>query len=182
MCCGNCGKRGNAAAAVFRVSRKIHEQIERADHLMGLLPGARTDWIPALPGARSLGWLLANAGLPGGFLRGFVCGAAGGTRAFLEVARRRNSCELRHRRGAGALAMYRDRIDEGFAVLVDEDLSRRLATVFVLEGEMVMTLLLGNLEHLTSHKYQLFVYVRMAGVEAGTRDLYQFRNQKTERT
>lgn len=80
------------------------------------------------------------------------------------------------------MAVYRDRIDEGFAVLQDADLGRRLPTVFVPEGETVMTLLLGNLEHLISHKYQLFVYVRMAGVEAGTRDVYQFRNQKTERT
>jgi hypothetical protein len=162
---------------------KIHEQIERADHLMSLLPGVRPEWTPAIPGARPLGWLLAHMQ---DCLAGFC--------AVLYAARPEDLAHFSKLRDQGIpascgiaeararMAVYRDRIDEGFGVLADEDLRRRLATVFVLEGEMVMTLLLGNLEHLVSHKYQLFVYVRMAGVEAGTRDLYQFRNQKTERT
>ena len=161
---------------------KIHEQIERADHLMSMLPEASQDWTPALPGARPLGWLLAHIQ---DCLAGF-CAVLYAVRP-VELAHFSKLCDEGMPASCGIaeararMAVYRDRIDEGFAALADEDLSRRLATVFVLEGEMVMTLLLGNLEHLVSHKYQLFVYVRMAGVEAGTRDLYQFRNQKTER-
>jgi len=47
--------------------------------------------------------------------------------------------------------------------------------VFVAEGETVLTLLLGNLEHLINHKHQLFLYLKLAGVSASTPDLYQFR-------
>jgi hypothetical protein len=39
------------------------------------------------------------------------------------------------------------------------------------------TLLLGNLEHLINHKHQLFMYVKLMGVAAGTRDLYRFRGE-----
>jgi hypothetical protein len=38
-----------------------------------------------------------------------------------------------------------------------------------------MTLLLGNLEHLVNHKYQLFFYLKMLGVPLGTPDLYRLR-------
>jgi hypothetical protein len=44
------------------------------------------------------------------------------------------------------------------------------------EGELLMTLLLGNLEHLISHKYQLLISLTLAGVAAGTRDVYRFRS------
>ena len=49
------------------------------------------------------------------------------------------------------------------------------ATVFVPEGETLMTLLLGNLEHLLNHKYQVFLYLKLAGVAVGSRDVYRFR-------
>jgi hypothetical protein len=70
---------------------------------------------------------------------------------------------------------YRRYVDEGFAVLADADLTRRLPTVFVPQGETVLTLLLGNLEHLINHKYQLFMYLKLAGIDVRTPDLYQFR-------
>ena len=74
------------------------------------------------------------------------------------------------------LREYMRHIDEGFALLDDSDLGRMLPTVFVPEGEPVLTLLLGNLEHLINHKYQLFVYLRLLGVRVGTSDLYRIRN------
>jgi hypothetical protein len=39
----------------------------------------------------------------------------------------------------------------------------------------LLTLLLGNLEHLISHKYQLLTYLKLAGVTVGTPDIYRFR-------
>jgi hypothetical protein len=48
-------------------------------------------------------------------------------------------------------------------------------TVFVPGGEALMTILLGNLEHLINHKYQLFFYLKMLGVPVGTGDLYRLR-------
>jgi hypothetical protein len=43
-------------------------------------------------------------------------------------------------------------------------------SVFVPEGEQLATLLLGNLEHLINHKYQLFFYLKLLGIpsRAGT--------------
>ena len=48
-------------------------------------------------------------------------------------------------------------------------------TVFVRTGETVLTLLLGNLEHLINHKHQLFIYLKLMGAPVETRDLYCFR-------
>lgn len=70
---------------------------------------------------------------------------------------------------------YMSHIAEGFAILDDSDLRKGLPTVFVAEGEPVLTLLLGNLEHLINHKYQLFIYLRLMGAPLGTRDLYRLR-------
>jgi hypothetical protein len=74
----------------------------------------------------------------------------------------------------GKIGEFRERIREGFGMLRDEDLSRRIPTVFVPAGEALMSLLLINLEHLASHKYQLFIYLRVLGVQVESRDLYHF--------
>jgi len=70
---------------------------------------------------------------------------------------------------------YGSHIQGGFGVLRDAALSRMLPTVFVPAGESVLTLLLGNLEHLVNHKHQLFVYLKWMGVPVGTPDLYHLR-------
>jgi hypothetical protein len=49
-------------------------------------------------------------------------------------------------------------------------------TIFARKGETLMTLLLGNLEHLLNHKYQLFLYIKL-GRTGDLRDLYQFRGE-----
>jgi hypothetical protein len=66
-------------------------------------------------------------------------------------------------------------IDEGFALLRDADLGREVPTVFVKHGEPLLTLFLGNLEHLMNHKHQLFTYLKEMGVDVMSQDLYRFR-------
>jgi uncharacterized damage-inducible protein DinB len=73
------------------------------------------------------------------------------------------------------MELYRAHIQEGFALLTDGDLARRVPTVFVAQGESILTLLLGNLEHLINHKHQLFTYLKQMGVPVATPDLYRFR-------
>lgn len=59
----------------------------------------------------------------------------------------------------------------------DKLLARPIPTVFVPSGEAVLTVLLGNLEHLLNHKHQLFFYLKLLGVVVTTRDLYRLRKE-----
>src|SRR6266851_3310913 len=77
------------------------------------------------------------------------------------------------------IVSYLAHVEEGFAVLGDEQLAHAVPTVFVPEGEAILTLLLGNLEHLINHKYQLFLYLKMLDVPVATRDLYRLRGRAT---
>ena len=155
---------------------KIEEQIERTIHLIGFV--SDVGWAPPIAGSWTFGALL-----------GHLLDCLAGVCAVLYAARPQ---ELSHfaelqklpvnfacgtAEACQRIEAYRARIVEGFAALRDEDLGRGLPTVFVPEGEPVLTLLLGNLEHLINHKHQLFVYLKLAGVSVGTPDLYQFRQQ-----
>jgi hypothetical protein len=158
------------------VAAKVQEQIERTVHLVGLVPIDRLDWTPPIPGAWSFSELL-------GHLQDCLAGIcavlyAAHPETLAHFAELRTlpvnvACgpdEARERIG-----MYRAHIEEGFAVLRDGDLGVKLPTVFVPEGESVLTLLLGNLEHLINHKHQLFVYLKLLPVSVGTADLYRLR-------
>ena len=157
---------------------KIDEQIERTDHLIAVLPEGCLDFVPPIPGS----W-------PTGVLLGHLLECLAGVCAVLHAAeteRLRHFEQLRklpvnHRCGKDEarerIGEYRARIEEGFGWLRDADLSRRLRTVFVSHGEPVLTLLLGNLEHLINHKHQLFTYLKMMGVVVDSRDLYRFRGE-----
>ena len=159
------------------VCAKIEEQIERTLHLIGLAPDIA--WAPPIAGAWTFGELL-----------GHLLDCLAGVCAVLYAA---HPAELAHfaelrdlsvnfacspAEARERIEVYRTRIAEGFAVLRDGDLGRLLLTVFVPEGESVLTLLLGNLEHLINHKHQLFLYLKLAGVRAGTKDLYRLRQQR----
>jgi len=153
---------------------KIHEQIERTVHLIGRLPDEQGT--PPIPGA----W-------PVGHLLGHLLDCLAGFCAVLYAAdpeRLRHFAALRHlpvnhlcpaSEACQRIALYARHIDQGFASLTDADLGRKLPTVFVPDGEPLLTLLLGNLEHLINHKYQLFAYLKLMGVNVGTPDLYRLR-------
>ncbi len=155
---------------------KIREQIELTGHLIGKLPPERIDWAPEVrgswPAARVVGHLLDC-------LAGFCAVLAAIEPERLAHFSRLRESPVNHacgaREAAERMAVYRSHIEEGFALLNDADLARVMPTVFVPGGEPVLTLLLGNLEHLINHKHQLFTYLKLMGVEAGTRDLYRFR-------
>jgi hypothetical protein len=155
---------------------KIHEQIERTEHLAAMLPAEHLEWTPAVPNswpaAKVLGHLLEC-------LAGFCAVLAAVNPERLAYFNRLRELKVNHACAASEvcerLAVYRLHIDEGFGLLSDEDLHRIVPTVFVETGETILTLLLGNLEHLINHKHQLFSYLKLMGVEVSTRDLYCFR-------
>jgi hypothetical protein len=155
---------------------KIHEQIEGTEHLIGLLPADSLDWAPAIPGAWPVGILL-------GHLLDCMAGFCAVLSAF-EPQRLAHFVSLRElpvnhpctpSEASLRIVTYSAHIDEGFTLLRDQDLGQQIPTVFVQHGESLLTLLLGNLEHLVNHKHQLFTYLKLLGVSVTTPDLYRFR-------
>lgn len=143
---------------------KICEQLERTAHLIALVPNGRQDWTPS-PGAWTTAELIAH-------LLDCVSGFCA-VLAAAEPERLAHFAKLRQM--PGTIEIYRTHIEEGFALLTDAGLARRVPTVFVAQGEPVLTLFLGNLEHLINHKRQLFSYLKQMGVAVSTLDLYKFR-------
>jgi hypothetical protein len=162
------------------LSAKVQEAIDRTERLISLVPKDSMRWRPEIPAggteAIDIGHLLGHlleciSGFCACFARAFPL-------ELTEAASLR-SLEVNHFCEASTalrqLSQYRDFIDRGFSLCSNEDLKRLIPTVFVPEGETLMTLLLGNLEHLLNHKYQLFFYLKLLGVTVGSADLYEFR-------
>jgi hypothetical protein len=168
---------GNRTLAALLLD-KIREQLERTQHLLGRVPSERLQWRPEAPGRP----LLRLAEVQGHLLE-CLAGCCAVLYA-LHPERLAHFQQLRDRpvnhacsveEAVGRLPEYLKHIEEGFALLTDQDLGRGVPTVFVPEGEAALTLLLGNLEHLINHKHQLFCYLRLLGVEVATTDLYRLR-------
>ncbi len=157
---------------------KIQEQVERTVHLIHLLPAEGSNWKPAIPGAWPVEVLL-------GHLLDCLAGFCA-VLATVEPDRLAHFSELRNlpvnhacspADAVTRIEIYSARIEEGFAVLEDARLSRTVATVFAERGETLLTLFLGNLEHLINHKHQLFTYLKQMGVQVESRDLYRFHSE-----
>ena len=165
----------NNTALTSLLLAKIEQQIELADRLVARVPADRLDWQPTKDTFR-LGHLL-----------GHLLEAAAGFCAALyrfnpdELARftRLRDLPVNHACGieeAGLrLRDYRQHIREGFALLTDAGLARRVPTIFAPAGETLLTILLANLEHFINHKHQLFFYLKLLSIEVGTSDLYEIK-------
>jgi hypothetical protein len=162
---------------------KLREQVERTEHLLSRIPVSQMGWQPTWPTAGP------SQGMPLSRLLGHLLGCLAGFCAALYAAysehlahfNRLRALPVNHHCGIDEARQrmrdYMIHIEEGFALLTDEDLARPLPTVFVPEGEALLTLLLGNLEHFINHKYQLFSYLKMLGVRLSTHDLYVWRSR-----
>jgi len=157
---------------------KLDDQIERAEHLISLVSADQLDWTPPIPKGFSVSKLLGHLL---DCLAGFCAALYAANPEKLDHFLRLKELPLNEpsvaRNASLHLRTLRDHIHEGFACLKDSDLERRIPTVFVPDGEPLMSLLLINSEHLASHKYQLFIYLRMLGIEVSSRDLYHFSGQ-----
>jgi hypothetical protein len=169
-------------AIVDSVRDKILETMERTDHLVSMAPVGQLAWRPEVPenvaAAMDLGHLL-------GHLLSCMAGFCAALHAAfpaelseleeLKLLTVDHSCtpdETRKR-----IEVYARHIARGLGHCAEADLGRRIRTIFVPEGETLLTLLMGNLEHVTNHKYQLFFYLKLLGVGAGTADLYRLRGK-----
>lgn len=155
---------------------KIQEQMERTVHLIQLLPVEGPQLTPAVPDAWPAEMLLGHLlDCLAGFCAVLVSAEPRRLAHFLEL----RDLPVNYACSAGEaidrIAFYRTRIEEGFAILDDASLARTVSTVFSEHGDTILTLFLGNLEHLINHKHQLFIYLKQMGVAVGTPDLYRFR-------
>jgi len=157
---------------------KIDEQIERSVHLTGCVPAEQLQWRPPIPGAWSVGELLGHLlDCLAGFCAVLYAANPERLRHFADLRRLAVNHVCGPDEARERIGLYRLHIDQGLALLKDADLDRKLSTVFVADGETLLTLLLGNLEHLINHKHQLFMYLKLMAVNVGTRDLYRFRGE-----
>ena len=154
---------------------KLEEQIERARHLITLIPPDKLEWKPQPDAFRVCDLLGHLLECQAGFCATLY--AVNPDRlpdlASLRELTVNHCCGVEEARER--LRDYASHIKEGFAVLRDDDLARLVPTVFVPAGEAALTLLLGNLEHFINHKYQLFSYLKLLGVGLKTGDLYRMR-------
>lgn len=164
------------------VKGKIREAIERTEHLVNMAPMERLAWRPKMAGNQA-------PPIDLGHLLGHLLSCLAGFCAALHAAFPSELREMEELRGLavehscapeearGRIEIYARHIAKGLALCSDEDLGRKIRTIFVPEGETLLTILLGNLEHLTNHKYQLFFYLKLLGVSVGTADLYRLRGE-----
>jgi uncharacterized damage-inducible protein DinB len=174
-------------AVTESVREKVAETIERLGHLVWLVPPGRLEWRPTASsggdGSRSrefvdMGHLLGHMlTCLAGFCAAFYAAFPGKLSGLAELRALKVDHDCGAEEARSRIQEYSAAIEKGFEICNDEDLGRRVRTVFVPEGETLMTLLLGNLEHTLNHKYQLFFYLRLLGLNPRTADLYHLRGQ-----
>jgi hypothetical protein len=165
---------------VLSLEEKVMETVERTEHLVSLVPVHSLDWRPELPEeapeASDLGHLIGHlldclAGFCAALYRAFP----GELADFQELRSITVNESCSPEAALGKIKRYEAQIRRGFQHCTDADLSMKIQTVFVLDGETLLTILLGNLEHLINHKYQLFFHLKLAGLRVESRDLYKWR-------
>jgi|SRR5580658_439668 uncharacterized damage-inducible protein DinB len=165
------------------VRDKVLEALERTDHLVRLAPVDKLEWQPATDVVASrpttdLGHLLGHLlDCAAGFCAALHAAYPSQLNDFASLRELSVNHACRPEDAARRLKQYSQCIARGFELCMDEDLGRKLPTVFEPQGERLATLLLGNLEHLLNHKYQLFLYLKLLGVPVRSSDLYRFRGE-----
>jgi hypothetical protein len=154
--------------------RKIEEQIERSAHLADLLP----DEARLLPLSAFDNWtagdLLSHLiACMAGFCAALYAADRGRLAHFPRLRELPKIPSMDAREFRARSEIFSAHIQEAFALLDDAGLGQVIPTVFVPSGQTLMTLLLGNLEHLINHKRQLFDFLKSRKVTVGTADLYR---------
>lgn len=177
----NAMKRILVEPIVESIQLKLREQIELTEHLIRLVPPDKVGWDPRLTqGSMTLGHLLGHLlDSVAGFCAVFHAAFPRPLGHFLELRTLPVNHSCRPEEALICIREYAAHIEQGFELCTDDYLAQVVPSVFVPDGEPLATLLLGNLEHLINHKYQLFFYLKLLGVFVTTRDIYQWRGPRT---
>src|SRR5207237_1103662 len=136
------------------------------------------DWAPAIPGAWPVATLLGHVlECLAGFCAVLIAVEPEGLSHFAELRTFPVNHNCTPQEAQRRIAIYCAHIEKGMALIEDADLGQRVPTIFVQKGEPLLTLLLGNLEHLINHKHQLFTYLKLMRLNVNSRDLYHFRGE-----
>jgi len=151
--------------------------------LLDRIPGSQQDWRPDWPSVagrppfscRKLAWHLADSF--SGFCAAFLRLHPEKLSHFTELRQRLESTRARADvlEARGLLESCRDHLRQAFAITDDDDFVRTVPTFFEPEGKPFLSILLVNLTHVTHHKFQLFIYLKMLGVDVSTPDLFRIR-------
>lgn len=157
------------------LSSRLDQQIERLLHLISLIPVDKLEWSPTSSAFRLcdlLGHLLECLA---GFCAVLYAIRPGDLAHFAELRNKTVNQPCPPDEAKQRISEYSERIHEGLSLITDSDLGLPVPTVFARGGEAVFSLLLANFEHLVNHKHQLFIYLKLLGVDVGSKDLYVFR-------
>lgn len=160
---------------------KLDEQIERLSGIVRRLPREQSRWTPdfprvSFPQPKALGEVLGHLlQCLAGFVAVLHAVHPEELGHFLELKKLPVNHLCERDEALERIEEYRRHIREGFQLLQDGELGRVLPTVFAPEGEAVLTLLLGNLEHLINHKHEVFYYGKLLEIPLTSPDLYLFR-------
>lgn len=166
---------------------KIIEALDRTAHLSELVPKDGVEWRPGSDASRSappfaLGELLGHlVDSAAGFCAALLAAFPAELTEFSDLRRLCGDSVCSPSEAANKITALSRCIERGFEMCTDSDLGRTVPTIFVPEGERLLTLLLGNFEHLTNHKFQLFFYLKLLGLPVDTRDLYRLRGSSVRK-
>jgi len=160
--------RGN----VKSLENKVSETIERTDHLVELVPVGRLTWRPELPHGQPTASDL-------GHLLGHLLDCLAGFCAALYAAYPSELCDFASLQSLPVnhtclpeearkqMKIYADHLHRGFQQSTDADLARRIPTVFVPEGETLLSLLLGNLARTLDQSQVPAIFLSETGRRGG---------------
>lgn len=153
------------------LAARILEDAELIGELLALVPEDRDTWQPD--------WPAGAVGDPPFSMPRLAAHLAESLAGVCACLHRLYPAELAHfaglRQPVAAFSELVAAAREGFALLIDADLTRPLPTVFAPEGAPFLETLLINWKHLLHHGHQLFIYLKLVGVPVSTRHLYRLR-------
>jgi len=159
---------------VHSLAERVDDQLDRLVHLAEIVPEGWQARVPPLPTEtfpdhRTVGELLVHLteALDG------LCG----TLYNVDPTRFESLLELRQdgaREHSSRFRLYRVALAQAFESLEDEDLAVTVRSPFRADGETVLARVLVNLEHVVNHKHELFIALKLLGLNLGTADLYRF--------
>jgi hypothetical protein len=159
------------------LQKKFHETVERTQHLISLVPGNQVHWRPEIA-TQSYGDLAHLLGHLVSCMEGFCAvmhrAFPDELKHFENLRSTEDNYSCKPEEAGERIHHLMGCVDEGFLRCTDADLERILPTLFAPAGETMLALFLNNLEHLINHKYQLFFYLKLLGINVGSEDLYRF--------